>query len=141
MPLCSIMEKVKMSSENLIETMKAFGDAWNRHDIEALMSFMHESCVFETVAGPEVYGARHEGPAAVRKAFEAAWQTIPDAKWLNAKCWAAGEQGVMESTFTGTAPDGSRIEANMVDLLQFRDGKIVLKNAFRKNRPNLPAAR
>ncbi len=128
-----------MSSEKLVQTIQAFGDAWNRHDIDALMSFMHEDCVFETVAGPEVYGARHEGLAAVRKAFEAAWQTIPDAQWLNASCWADGDQGVMESTFTGTAADGSRIEANMVDLLVFRDGKIILKNAFRKNRPHLPA--
>ncbi|NYT63080.1 nuclear transport factor 2 family protein [Alcaligenaceae bacterium] len=128
-----------MSSEKLIQIIQAFGDAWNRHDIDALMSFMHEDCVFETVAGPEVYGSRHEGRAAVRKAFEAAWQTIPDAQWLNASCWANEDHGVMESTFTGTAADGSWIEANMVDLLVFRDGKIILKNAFRKNRPHLPA--
>jgi ketosteroid isomerase-like protein len=128
-----------MSSETLVEIIEAFGEAWNRHDIEALMAFMHPDCVFETVAGPDVYGARHEGTAAVRKAFEAAWQTIPDAQWLNASCWAYGDRGVMESTFTGTAADGSRIEANMVDLLVFKDGKIALKNAFRKNRPHLPA--
>lgn len=128
-----------MSNEQLIETIRAFGDAWNRHDIDALMSFMHEDCVFETVAGPDACGARHQGKEAVRKAFEAAWQTIPDAQWLNAKCWGYGDRGVMESTFTGTSADGSRIEANMVDLLEFRDGKIVLKNAFRKNRPHLPA--
>src|SRR5690554_5423291 len=115
-----------MSQENLIQIMEAFGEAWNRHDIDALMSFMHEECVFETVAGPEVYGARHQGTEAVRKAFEAAWQTIPDAQWRNGSCWGHGDHGVMESTFTGTAADGSRIEANMVDLLVFRDGKIVL---------------
>ena len=128
-----------MSNEELIKTIRAFGEAWNRHDIDALMSFMHEECVFETVGGPEIYGSRHQGPEAVRKAFEAAWQTIPDAQWLNAKCWGHDNNGVMESTFTGTAADGSRIEANMVDLLQFRDGKIILKNAFRKQRPHLPA--
>lgn len=128
-----------MSNEQLIQTIKAFGDAWNRHDIDALMAFMHQDCVFETVAGPDACGARHQGQEAVRKAFEAAWLTIPDAQWLNAKCWGHENQGVLESTFTGTAADGSRIEANMVDLLVFRDGKIVLKNAFRKNRPHLPA--
>jgi ketosteroid isomerase-like protein len=128
-----------ISDEELLGRIRAFGEAWNRHDIDALMSFMHEECVFETIAGPEVHGSRHEGRAAVRKAFEAAWQTIPDAQWLNARCWAHAGKGVMESTFTGTAADGSRIEANMVDLLEFRDGKITLKNAFRKNRPHLPA--
>ncbi len=129
-----------MSSENLVRIIQSFGEAWNRHDIDALMSFMHEDCVFETIGGAEAYGARHEGSAAVRKAFQAAWETIPDARWLNASCWACEDRGVMESTFTGTAADGSSIEANMVDLLVFRDGKIILKNAFRKNRPHIPAS-
>lgn len=124
-----------MAEQNLISVLEAFGMAWNRHDIDALMSCMHEQCVFETVAGAQACGTRHEGHTAVRKAFEAAWQTIPDAQWLNAKYWVCGDQGVMESTFSGTAADGLRIEANMVDLIVFREGKILLKNAFRKNRP------
>ncbi|HEX7388272.1 MAG TPA: nuclear transport factor 2 family protein [Castellaniella sp.] len=128
-----------MNQEQLLATLEAFGAAWNRHDIDALMSAMHEDCIFEGVAGAEVYGTRHQGLVAVRKAFESAWQTIPDAAWRNARCWVSGDRGVMESTFTGTAADGSRIEANMVDLLVFKDGKIVLKNAFRKQRPHLPA--
>jgi len=128
-----------MTNEDAQKMLEAFGDAWNRHDIDALMSFMHPNCVFETVAGPDVCGTRHEGTEAVRKAFQAAWQTIPDAQWLNGRSWVNGDRGVMESTFTGTASDGSRIEANMVDLIQFRDGKILVKNAFRKNRPPIPA--
>lgn len=125
--------------QQLLSIIEAFGDAWNRHDIDTLMSLMHEECVFEGVAGPLVCGVRHEGPVAVRKAFEAAWQAIPDAAWRNPVCWVAGDRGAMESTFTGTAADGSRIEANMVDLLIFKDDKILVKNAFRKNRPPLPA--
>lgn len=128
-----------MTQDQLLATLEAFGEAWNRHDIEGLMACMHEECVFEGVAGSQVCGTRHEGPAAVRKAFESAWQTIPDAAWRNANCWVSGDRGVMESTFTVTAADGSRIEANMVDLLTFKDGKILVKNAFRKQRPNLPA--
>ena len=46
--------------------------------------------------------------------------------------------GVSESTFVGTRADGTRIEARMVDVFTFRDGKIALKNAFRKDRPPLP---
>lgn len=128
-----------MTNEEAVKMLEAFGEAWNRHDIDALMSFMHPNCVFETVAGPDACGTRHEGTEAVRKAFQAAWQTIPDAQWLNGRSWAQGDRGVTESTFTGTASDGSRIEANMVDLIQFRDDKILIKNAFRKNRPPIPA--
>lgn len=122
-------------------TLAAFGDAWNRHDIEALMSFMAEDCVFETAAGPDACGTRHVGAAAVRRAFAAAWEAVPDAQWRDARHHVMGDFGVSEWTFTGTAADGSRIEVHGVDLFTFRDGKIALKNVFRKARPNLPAVR
>ena len=122
-----------------VQTLEAFSAAWNRHDIDALMSFMTEDCVFETAAGPEACGTRHVGAAAVRKAFAMAWETVPDAQWRNGVHHVAGDFGVSEWTFTGTAADGSLIEVNGVDLFTFRDGKIALKNVFRKARPNLPA--
>ena len=84
-------------------------------------------------------GARHEGPDAVRRAFAAAWQNFPDAQWRNGRHWVCGEHGVSESTFTGTAADGSRVEADMVDVFTFKNGKIQVKNAYRKQRPALPA--
>jgi ketosteroid isomerase-like protein len=122
-------------------TLEAFSDAWNRHDIEALMSFMHPDCVFQTAAGPEACGTRHSGMAAVRKAFAAAWETVPDAQWRNGRHFVAGDFGTSQWTFTGTAADGSRIETDGIDVFSFKDGKIALKNVFRKARPNLPAAK
>lgn len=122
------------------ETLQAFSDAWNRHDLEKLMSFMHRECVFETAAGPEAHGKRHEGPEAVGRAFAAAWSTFPDAQWLNGRHWVTGDRGVSEWTFVGTSADGSRIEADGVDIFTFKDGKILVKSAFRKDRPRLPPA-
>lgn len=122
-------------------TLEAFGDAWNRHDIDGLMSFMSDDCVFQSAAGPDACGTRFVGTAAVRKAFASAWETIKDAQWENGQYFAQGDSGVSQWTFTGTAPDGSRIETDGVDLFTFRDGKITLKNAFRKVRPNIPAAK
>ncbi len=119
--------------------LAAFSAAWNRHDIEALMSFMSDDCVFQTAAGPDACGARHEGIAAVRLAFESAWQNFPDAQWINDRHFVDQNFGVSEWTFTGTAADGTRVEADGVDIFIFKNGKIQLKNAFRKNRPNLPA--
>ena len=66
-----------------VQTLEAFSDAWNRHDLNALMSFMTDDCVFETAAGPEACGTRHVGLAAVRQAFAMAWHTVPDAQWRN----------------------------------------------------------
>lgn len=122
------------------ETLQAFGDAWNRHDIDALMSFMSDDCVFQTVGGAEAFGTRHEGRDAVRKAFVQAWTACADAQWRNGRHFVHGDRGVSEWTFTGTRADGSRIEADGCDIFTFKDGLIVVKNAFRKDRPLLPPA-
>jgi ketosteroid isomerase-like protein len=122
-------------------TLEAFSDAWNRHDIDALMAFMTDDCVFMTAGGPDACGTRHVGSDAVRKAFPGAWVTSPDAQWRNGKHFVQGDFGVSQWTFTGTAPDGSHIESDGVDIFSFRDGKIAVKNVFRKNRPNLPATK
>ena len=123
-----------------IDTLAAFAAAWNRHDLDALMGFMSDDCEFHAVAGPELLGRSFVGRAAVREGFQLAWQTFPDAAWLDGRHFVYGDRGVSESTFSGTKPDGTRIEARMVDVFTFRDGKITVKNAFRKDRPPIKPA-
>jgi uncharacterized protein (TIGR02246 family) len=123
---------------DLEELLEAFADAWNRHDVEALMSMMTEDGVFEASAGGAVNGERHEGRRAVRAAFEAVFAQYPDARWADARHFVNGNRGVSEWTFTGTLSDGRRVEVNGCDLFVFRDGKIAVKNSFRKNRPPIP---
>ena len=120
--------------EATVRTLTAFAEAWNRHDIDALMSFMTDDCVFEASAGPEACGARYSGREAVRAAFEAVWAGFPDAHWGDARHFVHGDRGVSEWTFTGTGADGTRVEVHGCDLFTFRDGKIALKDSFRKNR-------
>lgn len=121
------------------ETLGAYFDAFNRHDIDALLSFMTEDCVFETAVGPEEYGVRHTGHGTVGAAFAQVWAAMPDAHWEQKNHLVAGDRGVSEWTFTGTRSDGKRMEAQGCDLFTFRDGKIAVKQAFRKERPLLPA--
>jgi ketosteroid isomerase-like protein len=120
--------------------LKQFADAWNRHDIDALMSFMAEDCRFHAAAGPDLRGRSFVGREAVRAGFALAWQTFADAAWVDGEHFVCGDRGVSECTFTGTKADGSRIEARMVDVFTFRDGKIAVKNAFRKDRPPVTSA-
>ena len=124
-------------AEDTTEVLQAFANAWNHHDVDALMSFMTEDCVFEASAGPDVCGTRYAGCEAVRASFAEVWATFPDAHWGNARHFVRGDRGVSEWTFTGTRADGTRVEVNGCDVFTFRDGKIVLKNSYRKNRPPL----
>ncbi|ENX61545.1 MULTISPECIES: nuclear transport factor 2 family protein [Acinetobacter] len=131
-----------MNPTQLLQLITDFSNAWNKHDVEALMVCMHHDCCFETVAGSDVFGTRIQGYDAVRQAFENTFRSFPDAQWLNAKHWLSEDAqfGISETTFTATVPDGGHIEANMVDVFTFKDGKILIKNAFRKNRPVQVAA-
>lgn len=123
------------------EFLQAFADAWNRHDLDALMSFMTDECVFEASGGTETCGTRYVGRDEVRAGYAEVWSTFPDAHWGNPRHFVAGDRGVSEWTFTGTRTDGSRVEVSGCDLFTFRDGKIALKNSHRKNRPSVPAQR
>lgn len=123
-----------------VQTLRDFADAWNRHDLDALMSFMADDCAFHAVAGPDLLGRSFVGRAAVADGFKLAWTAFPDAAWLDGDHFVCGDRGVSESTFRGTKADGTRIEARMVDVFTFRDGKIAVKNAYRKDRPALGAA-
>ena len=121
--------------EVTIDFLQAFADAWNRHDVDALMEFMTEDCVFESSAGPDASGTRYAGRDKVRAGFASVWKTFPDAHWGNARHFVHGDRGVSEWTFTGTSADGARVEVHGCDLFTFRGGKIAVKNSFRKNRP------
>jgi steroid delta-isomerase-like uncharacterized protein len=123
------------------EVLQDFADAWNRHDVDALMSFMTEDCVFEASAGPDVCGTGYAGRQAVRAGYAEVWATFPDAHWANARHFVSGDRGVSEWTFTGTRADGTRVEVHGCDLFTFRDGRIALKNSYRKNRTSAAAKR
>jgi uncharacterized protein (TIGR02246 family) len=123
------------ADRDLEKLLQGFADAWNHHDVDALMSMMTEDGVFEASAGNYLNGERHEGQQAVRAAYKAVFSQYPDARWINARHLVKGNRGVSEWTFTGTLKDGRRVEVTGCDLFTFRDGKIAIKNSFRKNRP------
>lgn len=121
-------------SAGAFELLDRFAAAWNRHDVDALMSMMTDDCVFDASAGPEVVGQRSEGRLAVRAAFAAVFDAFHDAHWAGCRHFIAGDRGVSEWTFTGTRTDGTRVEVAGCDLFTFRDGRIAVKNSYRKNR-------
>lgn len=124
-----------MIAQVTVQALQDFADAWNRHDLEALMSYMAPDCVFEASAGPDVCGTRYAGREAVRAGFAEVWATFPDAHWGQARHFVCADRGVSEWIFTGTRADGTRVEVHGCDVFTFRDGKIALKNSYRKNRP------
>ena len=128
------MGRTADSDTDLLALLDRFAGAWNRHDLDALMSMMTDDCVFEASAGRQANGQLSEGTQAVRAAYAAVFDTFHDAHWANPRHFVVGNRGVSEWTFTGTRSDGTRVEVTGCDLFTFRDGKIAIKNSYRKNR-------
>lgn len=117
-----------------VEFLQSFVDAFNAHDVKAIMSLMTEDCVFEASAGPDFNGEKFTGQQRVKEAFEEVFKTFPDAHWGNAQHFVLGDRGFSEWIFTGTKSDGTKVEVTGCDLFTFKDGKIAIKNSYRKNR-------
>jgi ketosteroid isomerase-like protein len=117
-----------------IKDLEAFADGWNRHDVDFLMTFMAEECVFETSAGPEAAGKRYVGRKQVREGFAGVFRRFPDVHFSNARHFVSGDRGLSEWLFTATTTDGKRVEVTGCDVFTFKDGKIAVKNSYLKSR-------
>jgi len=107
-------------------------DAFNAHDLDAIMSLFAEDCVFESPRGPEAWGRRFQGLDAVREGLGARFTTIPDVHYGDGSHFVSGDRGVSEWTLTGTTADGVRLNVRGCDIWTFRDDKVVVKNSFWK---------
>ncbi len=124
-----------LTAQDLADTF----DAFNRHDIEGVMRHFADDAVFYTVAGEHAFGTRVEGREAVAAAFEGVWTAMPDAHWDHRGHFVHGDRAVSEWTFSGTDAQGMRTEAEGADLFTIRDGRLVVKQALRKQRPPFAA--
>ncbi|MBC7873834.1 MAG: nuclear transport factor 2 family protein [Ferruginibacter sp.] len=117
-----------------VETLKQVLDAFNRHDLDAIMEFFSDDCSFDFPRGPEHTGQHFTGKAQVREALAGRFKGIPDVHYGDDLHWisADGNRGVSEWTLTGTTTSGVKLKVRGCDLWEFRNGKIIHKNSFWK---------
>jgi steroid delta-isomerase-like uncharacterized protein len=113
-------------------SLQAFLEAFNAHDVDAIMSFFSEDCVFDTPRGPAPGGRRLIGKEQVRAGIQSRFDGIPDIQYLDDRHWTADDRGVSEWTIRGTQTNGEHIEVRGCDLFEFADGKISRKDSFWK---------
>ena len=124
-----------MTDAEKIALLDRFAAAWNAHDVDALMDCMvdGDDCAFYAAAGGTPKGGVSEGRAAVRASYEAVWKKFPDAKWHNPTHFVSGERGVTQWLFTGSTADGKeKSNVHGCDVFEFKNGKILVKDTYRK---------
>jgi ketosteroid isomerase-like protein len=115
-----------------VETLQAVTDAFNAHDLDAIMEFFADDCSLDMPRGPDACGTRLVGKAAVREGLAARFAGLPDVHYGDGRHWVSGDLGVSEWLLTGTRPDGEHVRVRGCDHWEFRDGEIVRKDSYWK---------
>jgi ketosteroid isomerase-like protein len=122
-----------MTSTNITTPLlQAFLDAFNAHDVDAIMSFFTDDAVFDMPRGSGPGGRRLVGKQEVREGIQSRFDGIPDVRYGDDRHWVCGDRGVSEWTLRGMSQTGERLEVRGCDLFEFVDGKISRKDSFWK---------
>jgi ketosteroid isomerase-like protein len=115
-----------------VATLKAILDAFNRHDLDAILAFFAEDCVLETPRGRDPWGQRFVGKAQVRNGLASRFAGIPDVYYSEDRHWVCADRGVSEWLLTGTTTAGVRLRVRSCDLWEIRDGQVSRKDSYWK---------
>jgi steroid delta-isomerase-like uncharacterized protein len=120
------------STKSATPLLEAFLDAFNAHDVDAIMACFTEDCVMDMPRGPAPGGRRLVGKQAVREGVQSRFDGIPDVRYEDDRHFVCGDRAVSEWTIRGTQVSGESIEVRGCDLFELADGKISRKDSFWK---------
>ena len=109
----------------LEEAIGRYNDAWNAHDVEAILGFHAPGMVFEN----HTAGDRIEG-AAVGPHIAGIFSRMPDLAFTGRRLYARDGLVVSEWTATATDATGRRIEWDGIDIFPFENGLILRKDVY-----------
>ena len=113
------------SAAELERTIERYNEAWNAHDVDAIVSFHAPGMVFENHTAGERVEGDEVGPH-IGRIFE----NWPDLAFRGRRLYARDGLVVSEWTATATASDGRRLEWDGVDVFPFEDGLILRKDVY-----------
>ncbi len=110
----------------LEETIERYNEAWNAHDLDAIVALHAPGMVFEN----HTAGERVEGDA-VREHVGTIFANWPDLAFRSRRLYARDGLVVSEWTATATRQEtGERLEWDGIDVFPFEDGLIVRKDVY-----------
>ncbi len=130
-------ERAEDAPEALEQAIERYNDAWNRHDLDAIMQLHAPDFVFEN----HTAGESAEGEAA-REHIARIFESWPDIAFTSRRTYL--RQGLVVQEWTATAthvetmrrgdlvaePTGKRIEWKGLDVIPFERGLLKRKDVY-----------
>ncbi len=115
-----------------------YADAWNRHDVNAVLALHTEDAVFEN----HTSGGLAVGKAEIRKLLEGVFTTFPDLRFATRRAYFGEDVAVVEWTATAThdkpitwgerafPASGKSLSWDGMDVLPMRNGLVARKDVY-----------
>jgi steroid delta-isomerase-like uncharacterized protein len=122
----------------LERVIAAYGEAWNRHDVEAILAMHTEDSVFEN----HTSGGRAVGKDAIRAILVGVFAAFPDLRFDARRTYVRDGVVTQEWTASGTLarpytrgahtvqPSGQKVTWNGVDVIPFRGELVARKDVY-----------
>ncbi|MCO5176229.1 MAG: nuclear transport factor 2 family protein [Thermomicrobiales bacterium] len=114
------------TSAATLATIERFNEAFNRHDVDAVMALFTDDCIFENTS-PTPDGERYVGQDAVRAFWEQFFASSPQAHFTAEDIFAGGDRACVRWRY-----DWGAGHVRGVDVFRVVDGRVSEKLAYVK---------
>ena len=129
-----VLEIQSALTEETEKAIQRFGEAFNRHDLDAVMAAMTEDCILESIFSlPD--GTKYTGRDAIRAHWEELFRASSQSVFETKETFAAGDRCVFRWVYRWVDNDGTQGHLRGMDVLRVRDGKIAEKLVYAKANP------
>ena len=122
-----------MTDQEKLDLLDNFASAWGQGDIDGLMALMTDDCVYAASVGPEP-GTTYRGKEAVRKGFAEIIEYESGGEQRTGRKWVSGDYVFSEWSYDEIGEDGTTVDIRGIDIFHIVDGKLALKDAYRKTK-------
>ncbi|MBS3810173.1 MAG: nuclear transport factor 2 family protein, partial [Desulfobacterales bacterium] len=124
-----------LSRQALVEAMEKWNSAWDAHDLEGVLALFHDEIFFENWTGGKVSGKN-----ALRKAWQPWFENHGGFKFISEDLFVDEQEQKVLYRWTLKWPspekghEGKPEKRRGVDVIHFKDGKIIEKLTYCKTR-------
>ena len=127
-----------MDGQDLQDFIDRYNDAWNAHDVDAIVAMHTEDSVFEN----HVTGDVNVGPEQIGAAIRGIFGVFPDLEFEGRRQYIREDLVVQEWTARGTQqgtmtrggvevpPTGKTVEYKGMDVIPIEDGLVARKDVY-----------